>query len=135
MPPAVWEKRRTSYQIEKSLPLYPDKYTARAEAALQASLAGLEDAVAGGDVWIGRKDLYFRRDAAEEQPEGVHLAQIKLYRDLGRAQLPTLLLELDARVHFSWKLLGREPKHAEELLGVTALPHLTGYQLGVVASQ
>ncbi len=29
-----------------------------------------------------------------------------------------MLLELDARVHFSWKLLGREPKSAEELLGV-----------------
>jgi TnpA family transposase len=33
-------------------------------------------------------------------------------------QLPTVLLELDARVHFSWKLLGRAPKHADELLGV-----------------
>ena len=32
--------------------------------------------------------------------------------------MPTLLLELDARVHFSWKLLGREPKGPEELLSV-----------------
>lgn len=53
-----------------------------------------------------------------QQPDGVEFAQVSLYRDIGRVQLPTLLLELDARVHFSWKLLGREPKHAEELLGV-----------------
>jgi len=118
MPTAVWEKRRSAYQFEKDLPHTPERYTERAQAALQAALAGLQDAVASGDVWIGHKDLYFRRDDAEEQPEGVDLAQINLYRDLGRVQLPTLLLELDARVHFSSKLLGREPKHAEELLGV-----------------
>ncbi|HVB79831.1 MAG TPA: Tn3 family transposase [Candidatus Binataceae bacterium] len=69
-------------------------------------------------MWIGRKDTYFRRDEAEEQPEGVELAHTTLYREIGRVQLPTLLLELDARVHFSWKLLGRQPKHAQELLGV-----------------
>ena len=118
MPTTVWEERRASYQYEKSLPQSAERYTDRAQAALEASLAGLQDAVTAGDVWIGRKDLYFRRDDAEEQPDGVEAAQIDLYRDLGRVQLPTLLLELDARVHFTWKLLGREPKHAEELLGV-----------------
>ncbi len=45
-------------------------------------------------------------------------AQNELYRKVGRIQLPTLLLELDSQVHFSWKLLSREPKSAEELLGV-----------------
>ena len=68
-------------------------------------------------VWA-RKDLYFRRDEAEVQPEGVEQAQNELYRKIGRIQLPTLLLELDSQVHFSWKLLSREPKSAEELLGV-----------------
>ena len=118
MPQARWEARRGSYQLEKGLPRSPEQYTNRAQAALQASLAGLQDAVTAGDVWIGRKDLYFRRDEAAKQPEGVELAQISLYRDIGRVQLPTLLLELDARVRFSWKLLGREPKNPEELLGV-----------------
>jgi TnpA family transposase len=118
MPPAVWSARRAAYKFEKALPYHPTQYTDRAQAALRASLAALQEAVAAGDVWIGRKDLYFRRDEAQEKPEGVELAQASLYRAIGRVQLPTLLLELDARVHFSWKLLGREPKHAEELLGV-----------------
>jgi hypothetical protein len=39
-------------------------------------------------------------------------------RKVGRIQLPTLLLELDSQVHFSRKLLSREPKSGEELLGV-----------------
>jgi TnpA family transposase len=83
-----------------------------------SKLTSLQQAVNAGDVWVGRKDLYFRRDEAEVQPVGVEQAQIDLYRKVGRIQLPTLLLELDSQVHFSWKLLGREPKSADELLGV-----------------
>ncbi len=118
MPPDIWKVRRSGYQLEKDLPNAEHLYTDRAEAALRASLAGLREAVAAGDVWVGRKDLYFRRDEAEVQPEGVEQAQNELYRKIGRIQLPTLLLELDSQVHFSWKLLSREPKSAEELLGV-----------------
>ena len=66
MPPAVWEKRRSSYQTEKGVPYSPELYTDRAQATLRASLAGLQEAVADGSVWIGRKDLYFRRDEAED---------------------------------------------------------------------
>jgi hypothetical protein len=118
MPPEIWKERRSGYQFEKDLPNAEHLYTDRAEAALRASLSGLREAVAAGDVWVGRKDLYFRRDEAEIRPEGVDQAQNELYRKVGRIQLPTLLLELDSQVHFSWKLLGREPKTAEELLGV-----------------
>ena len=118
MPLDTWKHRRSGYELEKDLPKTEDLYIERAQAALRASLAGLQEAVAVGEVWIGRKDLYFRRDEAEERPEGVDQAQIELYRQVGRNQLPTLLLELDSQVHFSWKLLGREPKSAEELLGV-----------------
>jgi hypothetical protein len=59
-----WQVRRGSYQLEKNLPQGPERYTDRAQAALQASLAGLQDAVAAGDVRIGCRDLYFRRDEA-----------------------------------------------------------------------
>jgi len=118
MPSAVWETRRDSYQSEKGLPYSAERFIDRTLAALQASLAGLQEAVAAGSVWVGPKDLYFRRDGAEEVPADVELTQARLYRQVGRIQLPALLLELDARVHFSWKLLGREPKNADELLGV-----------------
>ena len=118
MPAEIWKGRRYGYQLEKDLPNAEHLYTDRAEAALRAGLSGLREAVAAGEVWIGRKDLYFRRDEAEVQPEGVERAQNELYRKIGRIQLPTLLLELDSQVHFSWKLLSREPKSAEELLGV-----------------
>lgn len=118
MPAAVWQSSGAGYRFRKNLPKDPEAYTDRVQAALRGALAGLEEAVANDAVYIGHKDLYFARDPAERLPDGLELAQSRLYRKVGRVQFPVLLLELDAQVHFSWILLGREPKHAEELLGV-----------------
>jgi TnpA family transposase len=120
MPPTIWQQQSRTYCARKDLPSCPVAYTDRVQAALRAALAGLEEAVADNSVWIGRRDICFRRDEAERVPEGLDLAQAHLYRQVGRIQFPTVLLELDAQVHFSWLLLGREPKDAHELLAVYA---------------
>jgi TnpA family transposase len=120
MPATTWQQQAQSYRERKDLSSSPIAYTDKVQATLRASLAGLEEAVADGSVWIGHKDIYFPRDPAEREPEGLELAQTQLYRQVGRVQFPTVLLELDARVHFTWRLLGREPKDARELLAVYA---------------
>lgn len=120
MPVKVWQMEASGYRFRKGLPVSPNAYTDQVQAALRAALAGLQDAVAADTVYIGHKDLYFARDEAESLPRGLDLAQIRLYRRVGKVQFPVLLLELDAQVHFSWKLLGREPRNAEELLAVYA---------------
>jgi len=120
MPASVWQQQSATYRARKELPSSPVLYTDQVQATLRAALAGLEEAVANGSVWVGRKDLYFRRDDAEKQPEGLDFMQARLYCQVGRVQFPTVLLELDARVHFSWRLLGREPKSEQELLAVYA---------------
>ena len=76
MPPQTWTAPRSAYEFEANLPNAEHLYTDRAEAALRASLSGLQQAVAAGDVWVGRQDMYFRRDEAEVQPVGVEQAQI-----------------------------------------------------------
>ena len=53
MPVEIWKERRSGYQFEKDLPHVEHLYTERAEAALRASLSGLREAVAAGDVWVG----------------------------------------------------------------------------------
>jgi hypothetical protein len=58
MPPEIWKMRRSGYQLEKDLPTAEHLYTDRAEAAVRASLSGLREAVAAGEVWVGRTDLY-----------------------------------------------------------------------------
>jgi hypothetical protein len=46
MPAEIWKVRRSGYQLEKDLPNAEHLYTDRADAALRASLAGLQEAVA-----------------------------------------------------------------------------------------
>lgn len=50
MPVEIWKVRRSGYQLEKGLPNAEHLCTDRAEAALRASLASLQDAVAAGEV-------------------------------------------------------------------------------------
>jgi hypothetical protein len=53
MPVTVWQQQAQAYRARKDLPLSPVAYTDKVQAALRASLAGLEEAVADGSVWIG----------------------------------------------------------------------------------
>ena len=57
--------------------------------------------------------------AEEEEPELVKLRAALDHR-IGEAQLPDLLLQVDAQVRFSWIMLGREPRSDKELLMVYA---------------
>jgi TnpA family transposase len=120
MPADEWRAQAHTYRFRMNIPSTPEAYTDMVQATLGAALAGLQEAVAKDTVIIAYKDLYFPPDEAESIPHGIELAQHRLYRQVGRVQFPVLLLELDAQVHFSWKLLGREPKSAEELLAVYA---------------
>jgi hypothetical protein len=40
----------------------------------------------------------------------------KLDHRIGEVQLPEVILAVDAQVHFSWIMLGHEPRSADELL-------------------
>ncbi len=57
--------------------------------------------------------------ADEDDPELVKL-RAALDRRIGEAQLPEIILGVDAEVRFSWIMLGREPRSASELLMVYA---------------
>jgi hypothetical protein len=55
-------------------------------------------------------------------PEDPEVAKLRtaLDRRIGEAQLPELILSVDADVRFSWITLGREPRSTHELLMVYA---------------
>jgi len=57
--------------------------------------------------------------AEEEEPQVIKL-RAALDARIGEAQLPELLLGVDAQVRFSWIMLGREPRSDQELLMVYA---------------
>jgi hypothetical protein len=76
-------------------------------------------AVKAGDLRVDDELHLTPLAAEEEEPELVKLRAALDHR-IGEAQLPELLLEVDAKVRFSWLMLGREPRSEKELLMVYA---------------
>jgi TnpA family transposase len=64
--------------------------------------------------------LHLEALKAEAEAPEIQALRDRLDRRIGEAQLPELLLEVDAQTRFSWIMLGREPNSAEELLMVYA---------------
>ena len=75
----------------------------------KAGVAAVAKAVEAGDLKVDDELHLTPLAAEEEEPELVKLRAALDHR-IGEAQLPDLLLEVDAQVRFSWIMLGREPR-------------------------
>jgi len=85
----------------------------------QTGVAAVARTVEAGELRIDDELQLMPLAAEEEDPELVKLRAALDHR-IGEAQLPELLLEVDAQVRFSWIMLGREPRSDKELLMVYA---------------
>jgi hypothetical protein len=65
-------------------------------------------------------DLHLTPLAALEEDPKLAKLRTALDKRVGEAQLPELILQVDAQVRFSWIMLGREPRSTRELLMVYA---------------
>ncbi len=77
-------------------------------------------AAAKGGTLRADDELHLTPLAAEEEDSEVAKLRTALDRRIGEAQLPELILSVDADVRFSWIMLGREPRSTHELLMVYA---------------
>ena len=119
IPTEIWEKERNAYYRRLSLPKRAESYLEPLIERAKAAVAAVAKAVAAGELKVD-DELHLTPLAAEEEdPELVKLRAALDHR-IGEAQLPDLLLEVDAQVRFSWIMLGREPRSDKELLMVYA---------------
>src|SRR5882762_6956483 len=96
-----------------SLPKRAESYLEPLIERAMASVAAVAKAVEAGELRVD-DELHLTPLAAEEEdPELVKLRAALDHR-IGEAQLPDLLLEVDAQVRFSWIMLGREPRSDKE---------------------
>jgi Tn3 transposase DDE domain len=65
-------------------------------------------------------ELHLTPLAAEEEDPKLTKLRTALDKRIGEAQLPEIILAVDADVRFSWIMLGREPRSDQELLMVYA---------------
>jgi TnpA family transposase len=119
IPPAIWQRERGSYYRRLSLPKQAQAFLEPLIERAQAGVAAVAKAVEAGELRVDDELHLTPLAAEEEEPELVKLRAALDHR-IGEAQLPELLLEVDAKVRFSWIMLGREPRSEKELLMVYA---------------
>ena len=119
IPPAIWQRERGSYYWRLSLPKQAQAFLEPLIERAQAGVAAVAKAVEAGELRVDDELHLTPLAAEEEEPELVKLRAALDHR-IGEAQLPELLLEVDAKVRFSWMMLGREPRSEKELLMVYA---------------
>ena len=117
--PAQWQQSRRAHYRRLSLPGDPAAFleplAERAQAGVQAVAVAAEAGILRVDDELHLTPL----EALEQDPKLIKL-RAALDQRVGEAQLPEVILAVDAQVRFSWIMLGREPRSSRELLMVYA---------------
>jgi len=116
-----WRQNRQALCSALKLPVSAEAFLQVRRANLQVGLAALSEAVDKNAVEIDAKGLV-RLPAlfALDEDKALKRTRASLSELVGAAQLPDILLQVDARTNFSEILLGRRPGSARELVSVYA---------------
>jgi TnpA family transposase len=117
--PAQWQLSRRAHFRRLSLPTDPATFL---EPLAERARSGVQAVAAAADAGILRVDDELHLTPLEALEEDPKLTKLRAALDkrVGEAQLPEVILAVDAQVRFSWIMLGREPRSSRELLMVYA---------------
>jgi TnpA family transposase len=104
IPAERWQFEAKRHYARLSLPVTPAQFLTPLLTRVRAGVDAVAQAARSG---VLRVD--------DEDPEVTKL-RAKLDHRIGEVQLPEVILAVDAQVRFSWIMLGREPRSADELL-------------------
>ena len=119
IPEKRWADESRRHYSRLSLPANAAQFLAPVLEHLNAGLRAVATAADVGKLRID-DDLHLKALEAEDEDPQVIKLRAALQHRIGEAQLPELILDIDAQVRFSWIMLGREPRSADELLMVYA---------------
>lgn len=115
IPEKRWENEHRAHYGRLGLPLdakaFLDPMIERAKSGIAAVARAAQEGLLAVD-----DELHLPRLEAEEEDPKVTELRTMLDQRIGEAQLPDLILSIDAEVRFSWIMLGREPRSHQELL-------------------
>lgn len=115
LPAENWQAEAKRHYARLSLPTEPAEFLAPLLARVRAGVDAVAHATRTGVLRIDDELHLSALPADDEDPEVIKL-RAKLDHRIGEVQLPEVILAVDAQVHFSWIMLGREPRSADELL-------------------
>jgi TnpA family transposase len=118
-PAERWQAEALRHYTRLSLPAKPAEFLKPLLARVRAGLDSVATATRTGILRVD-DDLHLSPLPADDEDPEVTKLRVKLDHRIGEVQLPEVILAVDAQVRFSWIMLGREPRSAEELLMVYA---------------
>lgn len=117
--PEYWQAHAGRHYSRLGLPAKADTFLTPLLSRVRTGVAAVAKAAANGSLRVDDELHLSALPAEEEDPKVIEL-RAQFDHRLGEVQLPEVILQVDARVRFSWIMLGREPRSSEELLMVYA---------------
>ena len=108
IPAERWHAQRRAYFRRLGLPIDAAAFLEPLVERAEAGMAAVATAAEAGTLRVD-DEFHLTPLAAEEEDPEVAKLRTALDRRIGEAQLPELILAVDAEVRFSWVMLGREP--------------------------
>jgi TnpA family transposase len=119
IPAHRWQQTRRAHYRRLSLPTDAGAFLEPLIEQAELAIARVADAAVLGELRVD-DELHLTPLAAEEEDPKLTKLRTALDKRIGEAQLPEIILAVDADVRFSWIMLGREPRSDQELLMVYA---------------
>ena len=114
-PEVLFDQRGTTVRAPGST-RDPDQFLDQLCAQLEVALEHVAEAIEFEDLEIEGTKIHQHRLAAHDTPPELTQVRDAVMASFPMIHLPEILVEIDARVRFSWLLIGREPSSEEELL-------------------
>ena len=115
LPAERWQAEAKRHYARLSLPTKAAAFLEPLLARVRAGVDAVAEAARSGVLRVD-DDLHLSALPADDEDPEVAKLRAKLDHRIGEVQLPEVILAVDAQVRFSWIMLGREPRSADELL-------------------
>ena len=115
LPAERWQAEAKRHYARLSLPAKAAAFLELLLARVRAGVDAVAEATRSGVLRVD-DDLHLSALPADDEDPEVAKLRAKLDHRIGEVQLPEVILAVDAQVRFSWIMLGREPRSADELL-------------------
>ncbi|MFC4253110.1 Tn3 family transposase [Sinimarinibacterium flocculans] len=105
-----WEKQKARHYNQLRLSRDPDEFLGPMIEEARLGLKAVAEAEAAGEIHIRERDIGL--DALEAEPVPPEIAAVNslFEEEIGKIQLPELMLDVDSKTHFSTELAGRRPR-------------------------
>jgi len=115
LPEERWQAEARRHYARLQLPAKASEFLVPLLARVLVGVDAVAAAARSGDLRVD-DELHLASLAADEEDPQVTRLRSQLDQRIGEVQLPEVILAVDAQVRFSWIMLGREPRTAQELL-------------------